>query len=245
MPSPKRVSKPGSERDGMVRATNTESYDTGSIDGYLSEMADGLVASAAARAAVIKEISDGLLESVASYRERGLPEAEAARAAIAEFGAPGTIAVAFQRELGARQARRSALTLMTSGPIVGLAWVIGMVLSSLPPARHHLSGPWWALPLVGVAIVIGIPGLIATIVATGRTGLRLALPADLPAKAMSIASAAVVAADGTMLTIAALYLAMTSASPLLLLAPAIVASLVRICLASRVFWGYRRIATLT
>lgn len=224
----------------MVRTTDTGSYDTGLIDGYLSEMANGLVASAATRAAVIEEISDGLLESVASYRERGLPEAEATRAAIAEFGAPGTIAVAFQRELGARQARHSALTLMTSGPIVGLAWLIGVMLSSLPPARFHLSGPWWALPLVGVAIVVGIPGLIVTIVATGRVGLRLALPPGLPAKAMSIASAAVVAADGTMLIIAVLYMAMTSVSPLFPLVPAIVASLVRICLASRAFWGFRR-----
>jgi hypothetical protein len=229
----------------MARATSTERADRSLIDGYLSEMANDLVASAATRATVINEISDGLLESVASHRERGLPEAEAARAAIAEFGAPGMIAAAFQQELGARQARRSALVLMTSGPIVGIAWLTGVVLSSLPPARHHLIGPWWGLPFVGVAIVVGIPGLIVTIVATGRMGLRLTLPPGLPTKAMSIASAAAVATDATMLTIAALYLAMTSASALFPLAPAIVASLIRICLASRVFWGHRRTAALT
>jgi hypothetical protein len=226
----------------MARATPANSDDTGLIDGYLCEMAHDLVAPATARAAVIREIGDGLLESVASYRERGLPEAEAARAAIAEFGEPRTIAAAFQRELGARHARRAALTLMTSGPIVGIAWLIGVAVTSLPPAQRHLSGPWWALPLVGVAIVVGIPGLILTIVATGRIGLRLALPPELPTKAMSIASAATVAADGTMLTIAVLYLSMTSASPLLPLAPAVAASLVRVCLASRVFWGCRRTA---
>ncbi len=229
----------------MARVTSTERGDGSLIDGYLSQMANDLVASAATRAAVIEEISDGLLESVASHRERGLPEAEAERAAIAEFGAPGMIAAAFRQELGARQARRSALALMTSGPIVGIAWLAGAVLSSLPPARHHLIGPWWALLLVGVAIAVGIPGLIVTIVATGRMGLRLTLPPDLPAKAVSIASAAAVATDAAMLTIAVLYLAMTSASPLFPLAPAIVASLVRICLASRVFWGYRHTTALT
>lgn len=242
MPSAHRVNGLDSDEGGMARATPANSDDTGLIEGYLREMAHDLVAPAAARAAVIREIGDGLLESVASYRERGLPEAEAARAAIAEFGEPRTIAAAFQRELGARRARRSALTLMTSGPIVGIAWLIGVAATSLPPAERHLSGPWWALPLVGVAIVVGIPGLIVTIVATGRIGLRLALPPGLPTKAMSIASVASVAADGTMLTIAALALSMTSASPSLPLAPAVAASLVRIYLAGRVFWGCRRTA---
>ena len=240
MPGPHRVNEVDSERGGMTRETTTKSDDTRLIDGYLDEIANDLVAPAAARAAVIREISDGLLEAVADHRDRGLPEAAAARAAIAEFGAPRNIAAAFQRELGARQARRSAITLMTSGPIVGLAWLIGVVVSSLPPARHHLSGPWWALPLVGVAIVVGIPGLMVTIVATGRIGLRLALPPDLPAKAMSVASAAAMATDATMLTIAALYLSMTSASPVFALAPAAVFSLVRICLAGRAFVGCRR-----
>ena len=242
MPGAQRVNELDSERGGMARATTPKSDHTSLIDGYLSEMANALVAPAVARTAVIREVCDGLLETVASYRERGLPEVEAARAAIAEFGEPRTIAAAFQQELGARQARRSALTLLTSGPIVGIAWLIGVAVSSLPPARHHLSGPWWALPVVGVAIAVGIPGLVVAIVATGRTGLRLTLPRNLPTKAVSIASAAAVAADCTMLAIAGVYLSMTSASPLLPLAPAVAASLARICLASRAFLGCRRTA---
>jgi hypothetical protein len=226
----------------MARAMATKSDDTGPIDGYLSEMANHLVAPAAKRRAVVEEVRDGMLEAVASYRGRGLPQAEATRAAIAEFGGPCTIAAAFQQELGARQARRAALTLMASGPIVGIAWVIGLAVSYLPPGQYHMSGPWWALPLAGVAIVVGIPGLIVTIVATGRLGLRLALPPDLPAKGMSVASAAAVVTDGTMLTIAALSFSLTSASPLFALVPAVAASAVRICLASRAFLGCRRIA---
>lgn len=222
--------------------TMTDGHGNGVIDGYLGEIAGALVARPAARAAVVTEIGDGLLETVASYREQGLPEQEAVSAAIAEFGEPQRIAAAFQPELCARQVRRSAVTLMGSGPVVGIAWLAGVAVTTLPPARHHLSGPWWALPLVGVAIVIGIPGLIVAIVATGRLGLRLTFPPRLPTNAVSIASVAAMTADATMLTIVGLHLSMTSASPVLPLIPAVVASLVRMCLATRAFWGCRRTA---
>lgn len=222
--------------------TSASNDDNGIVDDYLGEIANALVAPQAARAAVMMEIGDGLLETVASYRERGLPEQEAICSAIAEFGEPHRIAAAFQPELCARQVRRSALTLMTSGPVVGIAWLVGVVVAAMPPARHHLSGPWWALPVVGVAIVIGIPGLMIAITATGRVGLRLTFPPRLPAKAVSIASVAAVTADATMLTIAGLYLSMTADSPVLPLVPAIVASLVRMCLATWAFWGCRRTA---
>lgn len=225
----------------MARTT-TSSDDNGIVGTYLDEIARALVARPAARAAVMAEICDGLLEAVAGYRERGLPEEEAVNAAIAEFGEPRRIVAAFQPELCARQVRRSALTLMTSGPVVGIAWLAGAVVASMPPAPHHLSGPWWALPLVGVAIVVGIPGLVVAITATGRTGLRLTFPPRLPAKAVSIASVAAVTADATMLTIVGVSLSMTSGSLVFPLVPAVVASLVRMCLATRAFWGCRRVA---
>lgn len=212
------------------------------VNAYLDEIASALAAPPAARTAIMTEIGDGLLEAVAGYRERGLPQKEAVYAAIAEFGEPRRIVAAFQPELSARQVRRSALTLMTSGPIVGIAWLAGAIVASMPPARHHLSGPWWALPLVAVAIVVGIPGLVVAITATGRTGLRLTFPPRLPAKAVSIASVAAVTADATMLTIVGLSLSMTSGSAVFPLVPAVVASLVRICLATRAFWGCRRAA---
>lgn len=223
-------------------APTTSGDGNGVVDGYLGEIDRTLVAPPAVRAAVMAEMGDGLLEAVADFQERGLPEEEAVRAAIAEFGEPGRIAAAFQPELCARQVRRSALTLMTSGPIVGIAWLAGAVFAYMPPARHHLSGPWWALPLAGVAIVVGIPGLVVAITATGRTGLRLTFPPRLPAKAVSIASVAAVTADATMLTTVGLYLSMTSVSSPLLFVPAIAASLVRICLATRAFRGCRRVA---
>ena len=253
MSGTQRMNDRGTERNLRVfrgraghRAHATSATAAGPVDRYLTEMAEVLVAPAPERMAVVREIGDGLTETIAGYRALGLPEEEAMSAAVAEFGEPRVVAAAVQAELGVRQARRSALALMASGPVVGIAWLAGAAVTSLSPARHQMFALLWALPLVGAAIIVAVPVLVGTLVATGRAGLRLALPPRLPPTAVTIASVAAVTADVTMLTIAGLYLAITSATPGWPLVPAVVASLVRICLATRAFWGCRRAAiTLT
>jgi hypothetical protein len=201
---------------------------------YLEELADALIGSSAVRTAVVTEIGDGLLESADAYLARGLEPAEAARAAIAEFGQPRAVTAEFNREIGAGQARRTALALMTSGPLVGLAWIAGAVLASLPPARYQLSGPWQGLPIVGLALIVAGPSMVVAVVSTGRLGLRLTLPASLPLRAAGIAGVAALAADATLLAMLGLYALMTSVSmPLLLMAPSVAASLTRLGLAAR------------
>jgi hypothetical protein len=203
------------------------------IGTYLDELAVALIGPSGARAAVVAEISDGLLETVGSYRTRGLKAGEAVHAAIAEFGEPRTVAAAFSPEIGARQARRTAVALMTSGPLVGLAWIAGAVLAALPPVRHGLTGPWWALSVVGLALVVAAPSMLLVVVATGRAGLRFVLPPSLPPMAAGIAGVAALIADGTLLMMLGFY-ALTTSAPLALLpmTPAIAASLVRLALAA-------------
>jgi hypothetical protein len=55
-------------------------------------------------------------------------------------------------ELAAAQARRVALGLVATGPLVGTAWIVAVTVNALPPWRQQLSGPWLALPLVGLAL---------------------------------------------------------------------------------------------
>ena len=106
-------------------------------------------------------------------RDTGCSQAEATAAAIAEFGDPHTVAAAFGPELGAVQARRVAVGLLVTGPLVGLAWIAAVVVNALPPWRHQLIGPWLALPLVGLALAVAGPALGLTVAATGRPGRRL------------------------------------------------------------------------
>jgi HAAS len=203
------------------------------IGGYLDALASSLVGPGAARAEILTEIGDGLLEAAGTYRSQGLTPDEATRAAIAEFGEPHMVAAAFGPGLGARLARRTALALLASGPLVGLAWIAGAILASLPPARYELSGPWWALPVVGLTLIVGAPSMVLAVAATSRLGLRFCLPASLPPKAAGVASLAAITADSILLAALGVYALMTPAPVSLLpVVPAIAASLARLALAA-------------
>lgn len=175
--------------------------DRDAVEGYLAAVAARLTGPAAVRAAIADELRDGLLEALAAEWARGCSHQQAARAAIEEFGDPRTVAAAFAPELGAVQARRAALGLLVTGPLVGLAWIAAVAVNALPPWRHELTGPWLALPLVGLALVVAGPALGLTVATTGRLGGRLGRRATFPPAAAAVAGLAAVAADLTLLAI--------------------------------------------
>jgi len=74
------------------------------------------------RAALVREVDDGLHDAAAAYREAGLAPAEAARRAAEEFGAPADLAPLYQAELDASQGRRAALLIALTYPTLTLAW---------------------------------------------------------------------------------------------------------------------------
>jgi hypothetical protein len=140
---------------------------------YLAAVTARLAGPPAARVAVADELRDGLLEALQAHQVQGAAPAEATAAVIAEFGDPGAVAAAFGPELGAVQARRVALGLVVTGPLVGLAWIAAGVVNALVPWPHQLIGPWLALPVVGLALVVAGPALGLTVATTGRLGRRL------------------------------------------------------------------------
>jgi hypothetical protein len=168
---------------------------------YLAAVAARLTGPAAVRVAICDELRDGLLETLDRQFARGRSHQEATAAAIAEFGDPPTVAAAFAPELAAVQARRVALGLLATGPLVGLAWVAAVAANALPPWRQQLTGPWLALPLVGLALGVAGPALGLTLAATGRLGGRLGRRVSLPPTAAAVAALAAVVADLTLLTI--------------------------------------------
>jgi hypothetical protein len=205
---------------------------------YLAAVTAQLVGPPAARVAVTDELRDGLLEALETHQGRGCSQAEATAAAIAEFGDPGTVAAAFGPELAALQARRLALGLLATGPLVGLAWIATVAINALPPWQHQLTGLWLALPLVGLALAVACPALGLTIAATGRLGRRLGRRfgrrAVLPPTAAAVAGLAAVLADLTLLAIIGSQTLATPGS--LVWGPVVVAasaSLTRVMLAGR------------
>ncbi len=109
------------------------------IESYLSEAAAALPGPARARDDLIAELRSGLLDATDAYHAAGHSPDEAAAAATAEFGDPRQIAAAFGPELAARQARRTALALITTGPLIGLLWAAAATASHIAIHRDSLS----------------------------------------------------------------------------------------------------------
>lgn len=211
------------------------------IEAYLSEVAAALPGPARARDDILAELRSGLLDATDAYRAAGHPPDEAAAAASAEFGDPRQVAAAFRPELAARQARRTALTLISTGPLVGLLWAAAATASHIaihraPPWQWHGMPPATpiAIPLFGTLFLTFMCAALITVAATGPLTRWLpASPRTAPATA-AIAGFAAAAADLAVFLLLASKLASTPAA----LAPAPIfaaaaASLARLTLARR------------
>jgi hypothetical protein len=145
------------------------------IENYLSEVASGLTGPAHSRAEIIAELRGGLLDAADAHRCAGLAPPAAAQAAVDEFGSAAQIAAALRPGLAAGQARRVAVALLATGPLIGLLWAAAARASHI---GIHATVPWhWAhmppaapvaLPLIAAVLPITVWTTLITLAATGR-----------------------------------------------------------------------------
>jgi hypothetical protein len=211
------------------------------VEGYLAEVAARLPGPARARAGIAAELRSGLLDATDAHCSAGLPLAAAAQAAIREFGDPALVADGFRAEIAASQARRVAIALLVTGPLVGLLWIATAATSHLaiplaPP--WHWTGPSSGLP-VGIDLVAVAAGVTAWaallgIATTGRLTRWLPTRPRRAPTAAAVAGFGAVSADGLGLALLAAQLATAPGklSPVLAAATA-AASLARLMLARR------------
>ncbi len=199
------------------------------VEGYLTEVAARLSGPPRARTGIVAELRSGLLDATDAHRSAGLPPAQAVLAAIREFGNPVQVAAGFRAEIAARLARRVAVTLLVTGPLVGLLWLA-------TAAASHLGVPRLSVSMYLVAVAVGVTAWAALfgIATTGR--LTRWLPAG-PRRAPTAAAVAgfgAVSADGLGLALLAAQLAVAPGrlSPLPA-AAAVAASVARMMLARR------------
>lgn len=112
---------------------------TGVIAAHLAQLARRLPAE------VVDELADGLTETYQRHRAAGLKPAPAERAALADFGTPERIVSAFTLH---SPGRRTARTLLATGPAVGALWASALITSHA--WRWHISVP----ARIGVALVL-------------------------------------------------------------------------------------------
>jgi hypothetical protein len=165
------------------------------LEGYLAELAAGLAGPRPARAAIVAEVADGLLDATAAHQARGLSPAAAAGAAVAEFGNAGLVAAGFASELAAQTGRRVGLGLLATGPLVGLAW-LGMALGNAAALEPRLPAGLVVVPVVfGVVLAVAVPAAVVSVLATGRLARWLPIGAGVAPTAAGLAAALCVAGD--------------------------------------------------
>jgi hypothetical protein len=203
------------------------------IDVYLADLSSRLVGPAAARAAILAELEDGLWAATAAHQAQPISPAEAAWAAVAEFGDPGTVAAGFGPELAAATGRRVGLGLLATGPLVGTSWLLVAAASWPWAGREPPAALRLVAVLVGLVLVVAIPAAVLSVALSGR--LARWLPAGPRSAATTAATAASACVAGDLVLLASLLastvLAGGVAWPAALLAAG--ASSVRLSLAGR------------
>ncbi len=211
------------------------------IDTYLREVAASIPGPRRARSDILAELRGGLLDAVDAHQSAGLTAQAAAEAAITEFGHPRQVADAFRPHLAMVQARRVALTLVATGPLVGLLWTAAahashIALRDAPPWQWPGVPPLApaAFPVAGVALLLTIWSALATVAATGTLTRWLPSRPRIAATAATTAGFAAAAAD---LAVFALLASQLTSAPGTLaplpVAAATAASLTRLTLARR------------
>ena len=175
------------------------------VDGWLAELGARLRGPSGTRNAILTELRDGLLEALNAHRAAGLAPPAAATAALREFGEPDEVARAFAPELAGRQARRTALALIGTGPPIGLLWLSAAAASHLLGNPGHPGPPWlWPGPpaavrvlvaLLAMVLLTGVPAGVLAVAATGRPSRWLPDRPRLAPTAAAMLGIAAVAAD--------------------------------------------------
>jgi hypothetical protein len=137
---------------------------------WLGRVAVGLLGPPRWRAGVLVELRDGLLDATEHHMTEQPAQSDpgscsprwmAARAAVAEFGDPEEVAAGFVSEEASARAQRVGRAVLASGPLVAAGWCVTFAAAHVPMLHGRLSGPWWALPLLGVVLAVVIPAAVA------------------------------------------------------------------------------------
>jgi hypothetical protein len=184
------------------------------VEAYLREAAGSMPGPRLARSDILAELRSGLLDAIDARSAAGLTADAATEAAIAEFGDPRQVADAFRPHLAMVQARRTALALAATGPLVGVLWAAAALASHIT-LRH--APPWqWpgapplsaaGFPVIAAAILIVIASTLATIAATGKLTRWLPACPRVAAATAATAGFGAVATDLSMLALLASQLA--------------------------------------
>jgi multisubunit Na+/H+ antiporter MnhF subunit len=135
----------------------------------------------------------------------GLSPAQAARAGVRDFGDPRVLAAQFSAALSRATARRVGLTLLGTGPLVGLVWVTAFAGRAGGARWDDVASPTMTptmtlpalLPILGVTV---LSALVALVAGSRRPPRVLSIGPRGAVTAALAATLGCVLADGLLLT---------------------------------------------
>jgi len=171
------------------------------VERYLHDLSSALPGRSTSKAAILAEVTDGLMESVETRRQERVDRNDAAEAAVAEFGPAGDLAIAFVREMAGSAARRVGLALVASGPIVGLAWLTAFAVGSGRRWLDELPTVLGWLPGYAVLMfLVIVSAVVAFFAGRGPAVRHLPIGPRWAAAAATVAAVGCVAVDAVLLT---------------------------------------------
>jgi hypothetical protein len=128
------------------------------IDEYLAGLSRRLTGPRRAKADLLAEARDGLVDAAEAYADAGLPASEATARALSDFGGYRQVAADYQAELAAAQGRRTALLVAVVMPSVmlmaRLMWTHGPWAGSGPPPGSRYLLVSYAFDILQVTAAI-------------------------------------------------------------------------------------------
>ncbi|RSM82915.1 hypothetical protein DL991_03500 [Amycolatopsis sp. WAC 01375] len=143
------------------------------IEAYIGDLDARLRGPSAAKADLLTEARDGLVDAADAYLAGGVDEAEAERRAVADFGPAELIARDYQAELGLRRDIRVLWELIAGVPLLILAWDLARAfadwsrLGASPSWYHRAIGV--ADTLAALSPAVAVAGLLAARLLSRRT----------------------------------------------------------------------------
>jgi hypothetical protein len=175
------------------------------IEGFLKAIGARLGGPATARADILAELRDGLLQAAEANQRAGLAPGDAVQLALQQFDDAPTFAASFWLELAALRARRVVMTLFASAPIVAALWISAARSRSPRSARLFDSAPAHVSAVLQVTAAIGCG--IWTLAATGRATRWLPTAPRTPLLAAAATAGITAVSDLLLLTLLATRLA--------------------------------------
>jgi hypothetical protein len=185
---------------GDLRSTGPATPASALLAAYVAEVEARIPGWRRARRSALVELADGLDDAAALYRGLGVNADTAAARAVQECGPSSVVAAEYTRVLATGQARRTAVALLATGPLVGLLWLQALTPGQRPDALLL------RVPVLAVLVATALGAGALTVAATGPAARWLpGRPSALfhaPRRATATACAAAAVSDLLILTFA-------------------------------------------